>query len=151
MTAMHRYILRATIVVVVIGALAVACVRTLFGAQDRDPPTPIRAVAITMEPKVEMSGAITSILVTAHMQRVEILPSGEAQVKHLGSVQFDLMKNKGETVMVSGNRRAYSDLAAGIYAAAMQEWRDTLSAPDPHAPPPLPEQDRRALRSQQQP
>lgn len=142
--AMTRYVLYLAIGFALGVAAIVGCAK-LFAAQDREQASPIRVVAITLEPRVEMNGSITSILVTAHIQRVEIMPSGEAHVTNLGSVQFDLMKNRGETVMVSGHKRAYADLGGGIYAAAMQEWRETLSAPDPATPPPLP-QERRGLR-----
>lgn len=119
-------------------AAIVGCAK-LFGAQDREQASPIRVVAITLEPQVEMNGSITSIAGRAYIQRVEIMPSGEVVTTNIGSVQFDLM-NKSESVRASGNKRTYADIGAAVYAVALQEWRETTSAPDPHQPTPLPDE-----------
>lgn len=124
-------------------ALAIIIVNAalmIFAAQDRTPPSPIRVQAITMEPETAPNGALISLKVTAHMQRVEVMPNNEAHVKTLGSVQFNLVTDVGE-VGVSGNKRAYNAVGHAIYQIAMQEWADTMihGTGDPQPPSALPE------------
>lgn len=127
--------------------LLVSLAAVVFAAQERTPTSPIRVNAGGITFKSEMNGALTSAIFEAVIQRVDVLPNGEAHIETLGKVAFDLAKDPGE-VVVSGNKRTYNQLAHALYQAALQEWADTMRTPV-QSPPPLPalENERKLLRN----
>lgn len=95
MKFIDRFCLPITAVIVAVVILAAV----VFAAQDRGIPSPDRVSSLTIAPSIDLNGTLVSFLLTAKFVSVDARPSGTVEATEIGSIQIDLAKSNGVTVL----------------------------------------------------
>lgn len=86
-------------------------------------------VSFTATPLYDDAGALLSLAVTAKFKVMMLLPDGKAKQAHLRSVEFDLVRQSGQSVVIGNELVEFGDVAADIVGIAEFAWK--MNHPDP--------------------
>lgn len=110
---------------VVAGMVLVSSTSAAQGPTVLDKP---QLVAFIATPLYDGNGVLTSLQVTAKFKVMMLMPDGKASRPHIRSVEFDLVQQGTQSVILGNELVDYSDIGADIIGVSEFVWR--LNHPD---------------------
>lgn len=122
----------------------------MWAAQEKAVVEKPQLLSFTATPLYDSDGELLSFQVTAKFKVIMIMPDGKKQRPHIRNIEFDLVQNAGQSVIINHTTNKeiveLADFGTDLLGVADFMWE--LNNPGPLPTNPVPVTRRKTLREQ---